>query len=121
MSTPPPAPSRNDRKACWAARDEFFQCLNSNNVNVPPEYQPRGQGACAKQREAYEGACAKSWVSISSARLHFAIGSELIEIRHYQVEYFNKRRVLEIRQQKTMDAAQADRDAREAAFNAKQK
>ncbi|KAG7548919.1 hypothetical protein FFLO_03211 [Filobasidium floriforme] len=98
MSTPPPAPSRNDRKACWAARDEFFQCLNANSVNVPPEFQPRGQGACAKQREAYEGACAKSWV-----------------------EYFNKRRVLEIRQQITLDAQQADRDARDRAYDAKQK
>jgi hypothetical protein len=78
MSTPPPAPSRNDRKACWAARDEFFQCLNANSVNVPPEFQPRGQGACAKQREAYEGACAKSWVGhgVPNRRID-AIGVEL--------------------------------------------
>lgn len=38
-----------------------------------------------------------------------------------QVEYFNKRRVLEIRQQITLDAQQADRDARDRAYDAKQK
>ncbi|KAI5449223.1 hypothetical protein NCC49_005202 [Naganishia albida] len=85
MSSPnaPPALDRAGRKACWEARDAFFQCLNLHNVPVPPEAGGTGKhsSTCLQERERYEQDCPKSWV-----------------------DYFNKRRVLEIRQRMTVEA-----------------
>ena len=67
MSTtaPPAALDRAGRKACWEARDAFFQCLNLHNVAVPPEGGSKGKGSdvCVAERERYERDCPKSWVS----------------------------------------------------------
>ncbi len=60
---PPPAPNRQDRAQCWSDRDAFFKCLNVNDVNVPPQYEKDGAGSCSTERKAYEGSCARSWVS----------------------------------------------------------
>lgn len=67
MSSPnaPPALDRAGRKACWEARDAFFQCLNLHNVPVPPEAGGTGKhsSTCLQERERYEQDCPKSWVS----------------------------------------------------------
>ncbi|GAA5962354.1 hypothetical protein JCM21900_005093 [Sporobolomyces salmonicolor] len=66
-----PAPDRSGRAQCWASRDAYFACLDKNGVQVPGQED----GACKKEDEAYRGKCAGSWV-----------------------DYFNKRRVLQLRQ-----------------------
>ena len=112
--------SRSSRQRCWESRDVYYACLNKHNSFAPPGTDmsgtpgPLGRGAfrdpprseaeraqkaaderkndpCAPLRDEYEGSCAKSWV-----------GSKLI-----QVEYFNKRRVLDERQKQFYSEAEA--------------
>ncbi|KAL7423664.1 hypothetical protein Q5752_001246 [Cryptotrichosporon argae] len=88
----PAAPSRDERTQCWAARDAYFACLDHNGVVQPGEGElGDARGVCRRERGAYEGSCSRSWF-----------------------EYFNKRRMLELRQQKTMEAAARAREAEAA-------
>ncbi|GAA5850908.1 hypothetical protein JCM3766R1_003998 [Sporobolomyces carnicolor] len=65
------APSRSERKACWDSRDRYFGCLDKAGVSVPGQ-----EGDNCKQEDGvYRDKCAASWV-----------------------DYFNKRRVLQLRQ-----------------------
>ncbi|KAM0787901.1 hypothetical protein ACM66B_003950 [Microbotryomycetes sp. NB124-2] len=65
-------PDRRQREQCWHARDEFFKCLDANDTKVPGQ---QAAGVCASEDSNYKKHCAASWV-----------------------DYFNKRRVLQIRQ-----------------------
>ncbi|GAA5963533.1 hypothetical protein JCM3765_006271 [Sporobolomyces pararoseus] len=65
------APSRSERKACWDSRDLYFGCLDKNSVSVPGQEGDK----CKKEDGEYRDKCAASWV-----------------------DYFNKRRVLQLRQ-----------------------
>ncbi|WWC60491.1 uncharacterized protein I303_103064 [Kwoniella dejecticola CBS 10117] len=86
-----PAPTREERKACWTSRDIYFGCLDKNHViqagdEIQPD--PKGNGigvskVCGREREGYEKDCGKAWI-----------------------DYFNKRRTLELRRQATIDAAE---------------
>lgn len=104
MSSPaaPPALDRAGRKTCWQARDAFFQCLNLHNVPVPPEAGGTGKniGVCLQERERYEQDCPKSWVSLL---VSLCVRGGLLNSA-IKVDYFNKRRVLEIRQRMTVEA-----------------
>ncbi|SCV74413.1 BQ2448_6845 [Microbotryum intermedium] len=71
--SPGSIPDRSARQACWDHRDAYFGCLEKNNIIVPGS--ERESGLCQAEREGYEGRCAQSWV-----------------------DYFNKRRVLQLRQ-----------------------
>ncbi|EIM91222.1 uncharacterized protein STEHIDRAFT_128168 [Stereum hirsutum FP-91666 SS1] len=75
----PTATSRTDRQKCWDARDTYFACLDGAKVI---KAGTEGAGICAKERGAYEGSCAKSWVA-----------------------YFNQRRILAERQKPMLEAA----------------
>ncbi|SJX62405.1 uncharacterized protein SRS1_13252 [Sporisorium reilianum f. sp. reilianum] len=115
---PAPAPTRNERKACWSHRDSYFSCLTQKGVVVPPGTdmkdgrgpigkaakeeqeklekekkqtveEARKQDPCLSQRQGYETNCARSWV-----------------------DYFNKRRVLEERQKMMYQQAETDRSKR---------
>lgn len=99
-----PLPTRSARQACWNHRDEYFACLSSHDVIIPPgtdassapSDQPsklspaneakrqdqRASDPCKAQRDGYERDCAKSWV-----------------------DYFNKRRILEERQKRMLAAS----------------
>jgi cytochrome c oxidase assembly factor 6 len=63
-STPLPAeaPNREQRAACWAARDAYFACLDKNGM-VAAGDEGEGGDVCAEERRRYEGGCGKSWVS----------------------------------------------------------
>ncbi|CED82650.1 Cytochrome c oxidase, subunit VIb/COX12 [Phaffia rhodozyma] len=67
-SETPSFPNREARKLCWAARDEYYSCLDSKGAVAPGS---EGK-ACGKEKDAFEGSCVRSWI-----------------------DYFNKRRVLE--------------------------
>ncbi|WVQ97061.1 hypothetical protein IAU59_004171 [Kwoniella sp. CBS 9459] len=91
-----PAPTREERKACWGSRDLYFGCLDKNKVlQAGDEVQRDGKGnekstVCGSERELYERDCGKAWI-----------------------DYFNKRRTLELRRLATIDAAEksGNRDA----------
>ncbi|GAC93174.1 hypothetical protein PHSY_000737 [Pseudozyma hubeiensis SY62] len=52
---PAPAPTRNERKACWSHRDSYFACLTQKGVTIPPGTDmsdgrgPIGKAAKAEQ------------------------------------------------------------------------
>ncbi|KAJ3292518.1 hypothetical protein HK104_005216 [Borealophlyctis nickersoniae] len=96
---PPPGsapPTRSARAACWAARDAYFDCLDSNNlwleglapatydevvavdptkIKIKSEKELSGADrnrlySCRKMREMFEKDCLPSWVShFSSLRV----------------------------------------------------
>ncbi|EOQ99618.1 Cytochrome c oxidase subunit 6B-like protein [Wallemia ichthyophaga EXF-994] len=70
--------TREERQACWSARDKLFDCLGSTPTSDNEEIKRM----CPREFKAYEGACAASWI-----------------------DYFIKRRMLEMRQQATQAAA----------------
>ncbi|SHO77707.1 Similar to S.cerevisiae protein COA6 (Protein involved in cytochrome c oxidase (Complex IV) assembly) [Malassezia sympodialis ATCC 42132] len=107
------AATRSNRQRCWDNRDSYYACLTKHNIHSPPGTDmtgikgPLGAGSfaeprrseaeraqlaamersndpCLRERDAYEGSCAQSWI-----------------------EYFNKRRVLEERQNKYFADAEA--------------
>ncbi|WRT65874.1 uncharacterized protein IL334_002825 [Kwoniella shivajii] len=84
-----PAPTREERNACWQSRDLYFGCLEKNKVlQAGDEIIKDSNGkevsrVCGGERELYERDCGKSWI-----------------------DYFNKRRTLELRRQATIDAAE---------------
>jgi len=57
------APDRSQRQACWDARDAYYACLDKNFILKPGEEE---KNICSREKKAYEGSCAKSWVSIST-------------------------------------------------------
>jgi cytochrome c oxidase assembly factor 6 len=61
------APNREDRKNCWETRDAYFACLDKVGVIKAGE---EGK-ACSKEKQLYEGNCARSWVcSILPLKAH---------------------------------------------------
>lgn len=65
-----PAPSREERKACWNSRDIYFGCLDKNKVLQAGDEVRRDTkgnvvpgGVCSTERMGYESNCAKAWVS----------------------------------------------------------
>ena len=93
------APNREERAACWNHRDAYFTCLDQNGVIAAGD----DKGPCQKEKKGYEGSCSRSWVSHGAA---WILWGELIR----QIDYFNKRRTLEMRQKATVDAAAKARD-----------
>ncbi|KAG0634081.1 cytochrome oxidase c subunit VIb-domain-containing protein, partial [Tuber brumale] len=71
-SNPPIAPSRSQRALCWAARDQFFACLDKHNILDPLKNPKASKSFCGPEDTSFEKECKGSWV-----------------------EYFKKRRVME--------------------------
>lgn len=71
MSDAPPFPSRQERKACWSARDTYYACLESKGVTEPGQ---EGR-SCEATLKAYEGSCARSWVRRPSLPRHLLVPS----------------------------------------------
>ena len=89
MSETPP--SRSERQRCWDGRDAYFGCLTANNL-----IQDDPKSLCKKEKGNYEKECAASWVSLLPSFCQ-------IDLTNWsKVEYFNKRRILEMRQKFTV-------------------
>ena len=56
------APDRSQRAACWAARDEFFDCLNKHDILDSVKEESAAKEKCGRALEAFERDCAASWV-----------------------------------------------------------
>jgi cytochrome c oxidase assembly factor 6 len=63
-STPLP-PNRASRSTCWAARDEFFACLDQNGIIDSIKNAEEADKCCGKLERTFQKDCAASWVSSS--------------------------------------------------------
>ncbi|SPO07589.1 related to Cytochrome c oxidase subunit 6B-like protein new16 [Cephalotrichum gorgonifer] len=57
------APSRTERRQCWAARDAYFGCLDANAIADPKADEAGARKTCPAETEAFERDCAAKWVS----------------------------------------------------------
>jgi hypothetical protein len=65
------APNREERAACWTARDAYFTCLDQNGVIAAGD----DKGPCQREKKGYEGSCSRSWVSFLLSFSHDEIGA----------------------------------------------
>ncbi|MEE6521135.1 hypothetical protein FKM82_019195 [Ascaphus truei] len=47
------APTAEERKACWGARDHYWQCMDENKEDI---------SKCQKFRHCFESRCPQQWV-----------------------------------------------------------
>ncbi|KAI9019272.1 cytochrome c oxidase, subunit VIb [Phycomyces nitens] len=75
-------PTRAERKHCWKLRDEYFACLDKISIIDPAivDKDPSRAEGCLDSKKKYEDGCMASWV-----------------------EYFNKRRVIDVRQKQYLE------------------
>lgn len=69
------APDRTKRVMCWDSRDDYFQCLNRNNILDALKEHDAAAKACSKETQAFEQNCASSWVSPSTFITFFSLNS----------------------------------------------
>ncbi|KAI9801706.1 MAG: hypothetical protein M1833_002388 [Piccolia ochrophora] len=81
----PEAPNRTDRAHCWESRDAFFKCLDRNGIVDSIKDQSLASERCGAEDQAFGKNCASSWV-----------------------QYFKKRRVMEINRNESMARLQAE-------------
>ncbi|RSH92667.1 hypothetical protein EHS25_008112 [Saitozyma podzolica] len=108
-STPLPAeaPNREQRAACWTARDAYFACLDKNGVVQAGEEGEGGRFARGRRRGM------KGLVG-GAGKERSVQGEGLWGQKGQTIEYFNKRRTLELRQRATVEAAAKAREANPA-------
>ncbi len=58
------APTREERKRCWEARDGYFACLDTNNIVDALKDEKKAAKACGPQSAQFERDCATQWVSL---------------------------------------------------------
>lgn len=65
MSNAPKPPTREERKRCWFVRDQYFACLDKNNITDPTvvEKNPEKAKECLELKKFYEEGCIASWVN----------------------------------------------------------
>lgn len=56
-------PTRQERQACWTARDAYFACLDANNIEDPIKEADRADRTlCRDQAQELDRDCAAQWV-----------------------------------------------------------
>jgi cytochrome c oxidase assembly factor 6 len=50
-------PSKSEREKCWTSRDEFWKCMDENQLQ---KEDPKS--VCGKFRAVYESSCPSQWV-----------------------------------------------------------
>ncbi|ORY77682.1 ymr244c-a-like protein [Protomyces lactucae-debilis] len=76
---------RASRERCWSGRDAFFACLDANGIVDPLKKKQETDTHCKPEKTRFEDGCVATWV-----------------------EYFCKKRVLEIQRENMIKQAQAD-------------
>ncbi|XP_025039894.1 cytochrome c oxidase assembly factor 6 homolog isoform X1 [Pelodiscus sinensis] len=69
------APSMEERKACWGARDEYWKCLDENTEDA---------ARCQKLRCSFESRCPQQWVKYFDKRRDFLKYKEQLQAGEYQ-------------------------------------
>ncbi|KAK1790268.1 hypothetical protein P4O66_014183 [Electrophorus voltai] len=64
------APSSQQRRACWGAKDELWKCLDSHEDDGT---------ACEKYRSQFEALCPAQWVKYFDKRRDFLKYKEKVE------------------------------------------
>jgi len=57
------APDRSQRDRCWAARDQFFACLDRAGIVDSIKDSEGAERACGLESKQLDISCASSWVS----------------------------------------------------------
>lgn len=52
-------PDKAQRKLCWDSRDQYWQCLDKNNVKDSSDWPKE----CQELRKLFEKSCPNQWVS----------------------------------------------------------
>lgn len=82
---------REERKACWEARDAYFSCLDKNKILDSIKDADGAAQNCGGETKAFERDCASSWVSLGERGSGFwRVERALTEP---QVQYFKQKRV----------------------------
>uniref|UniRef100_A0A8V5GMN9 Cytochrome c oxidase assembly factor 6 homolog n=2 Tax=Melopsittacus undulatus TaxID=13146 RepID=A0A8V5GMN9_MELUD len=68
------APTMEERKACWGARDEFWQCLDNHGDDA---------SKCEKLRLSFESLCPQQWVKYFDKRRDFLKYKKKLETEGY--------------------------------------
>ncbi|KAL4748083.1 hypothetical protein BDW72DRAFT_181274 [Aspergillus terricola var. indicus] len=74
------APDRTSRQRCWIGRDQFFACLDDNDIIDSIKGDKEARKKCAKEIAEFEAACSSTWV-----------------------KYFKEKRVMEYNRDKTIE------------------
>uniref|UniRef100_A0A8C0GF44 Cytochrome c oxidase assembly factor 6 homolog n=2 Tax=Chelonoidis abingdonii TaxID=106734 RepID=A0A8C0GF44_CHEAB len=69
------APSMEERKACWGAKDEYWKCLDENMEDA---------SRCQKLRCSFESRCPQQWVKYFDKRRDFLKYKEQLQAGEYQ-------------------------------------
>ncbi|KIW11184.1 hypothetical protein PV08_10484 [Exophiala spinifera] len=85
------APDRNSRELCYESRDNFFTCLDKNDILDAIKEDDKARKVCAKEVTDFERDCARTWI-----------------------KYFKEKRVMEYTRDRTLEKIQQD-DAKMAA------
>lgn len=74
---------RASRQKCWDARDLFFKCLDTHDIIDPNKDKSLTTSSCPTERSQFESDCVATWV-----------------------DYFGKKRVLEIQREQMIKEAE---------------
>ncbi|KZZ92435.1 Cytochrome c oxidase, subunit VIb [Moelleriella libera RCEF 2490] len=55
-------PNRQERAACWAARDAYFACLDAHSILDANKDSAAAKRACPLESDVFERDCASAWV-----------------------------------------------------------
>ncbi|NWH72727.1 COA6 factor, partial [Piaya cayana] len=68
------APTMEERKACWGARDELWQCMDKHAED---------DTKCKELRLAFEARCPQQWVKYFDKRRDFLKYKKMLETEGY--------------------------------------
>ncbi|XP_022901509.1 cytochrome c oxidase assembly factor 6 homolog [Onthophagus taurus] len=72
-------PSREERAKCWGARDQYWECLDKNQIGDSAK-----DGPCAQFRKMYEQSCSGQWVKHFDRKRNYLKYKEKIEKDGYE-------------------------------------
>ncbi|KAG9465124.1 cytochrome c oxidase assembly factor 6 homolog [Eleutherodactylus coqui] len=69
------APSAQERKACWDARDHYWQCLEVNKEEA---------AKCQQFRRPFEDLCPRQWIKYFDKRRGYLKYKEELETKGFE-------------------------------------
>ncbi|XP_038671638.1 cytochrome c oxidase assembly factor 6 homolog [Scyliorhinus canicula] len=69
------APTAQERKTCWGARDRYWQCLDESD---------KGSSECRKLRTVFEGSCPQQWINYFDKRRDYLKYKEKMQREGFQ-------------------------------------
>ncbi|CAN2391535.1 Cytochrome c oxidase assembly factor 6 homolog [Pristimantis euphronides] len=69
------APSAQERRACWDAKDRYWQCLEDNQEDA---------ARCQQMRQGFEGLCPRQWIKYFDKRRDYLKFKEELETKGYE-------------------------------------